>query len=288
MTRRALPASGSLYLVATTRASLPQSDFLARVEAALAGGADVVQLRATSLGALDTLRLAEKVGALAAAAGVPFIVNDRPDVALAAGADGVHLGQADLPPESARRVLPGAIVGRSTHSLEQFARAEAERADYAGVGPVWETPTKPGRAAVGLEYVRDVAARRSALPWFAIGGITLDNIESVLDAGATRVAVVRAVLDARDPAEAAAGFRAALGARSGALGPARAGTIRLNGEKYPHRDGLTLRALLEELGVDARKVVVMHGDEIHRAGRVPDAPVAPGDTIEIVTMMQGG
>ena len=284
MTRREPPAPGALYLVATTRESLPEPEFLARVEAALAGGVELLQLRAKNLDALGMLRLAERVAPLAAAARVPLIVNDRPDVALAAGAAGVHLGQEDLPPECARRILPDAIIGRSTHSLGDFARAEEEGVDHAGVGPVWATPTKPGRSPVGLEYVRAVAARRPALPWFAIGGISLDNVASVLDAGATRVAVVRAVLDARDPAEEAAAFRRAIDERA----PARAGVIRLNGAPHPHRAGLTLRALLDEVGVDTRAVVVMHGDEIHRAGRVPDAPVAEGDTIEIVTMMQGG
>lgn len=284
MTRREPPALGALYLVATARETRSTPDFLARIEAALAGGVDLLQLRAKTLDALDLLRLAERVAPLAAAAGVPFVVNDRADIALAAGADGVHLGQSDLPPELARRIVPEAIVGRSTHSLEDFARAESEGVDYAGAGPVWATPTKPGRAPVGLEYVRAVFARRSALPWFAIGGITLENVASVLDAGATRVAVVRAVLDASDPAEAATAFRRALDARA----PARSGVIRLNGDPYPHRAGLTLRALLAELGVDGRKIAVMHGDDIHRAGAVPDTPVAPGDTIEIVTMMQGG
>ena len=206
---------GRLYLVATPRARMAESEFLARVEAALEGGVDVLQLRCKTEDALPALRLAERVGALARTAGVPFIVNDRADIALAAAADGVHLGQQDLPVEFARRILgDAAIIGRSSHEAAQADQAVAEGAAYFAVGPVWATPTKPGRAAAGLQYVRDVAARAPSIPWFAIGGITLDNVGEVLHAGATRIAMVRAVLDAPDPAEAARGFVEALAARS--------------------------------------------------------------------------
>ena len=201
---------GRLYLVATPRAGQPEGELLARVRAALDGGVDVLQLRCKDAEALPYLRLAERVGALARGAGVPFFVNDRPDVALAAGADGVHLGQRDLPVEWARRVFPDALIGRSSHAPADAERALAERADYFAVGPVWPTPTKPGRPAAGLSYVRDVAARAPAVPWFAIGGITVENVHEVLDAGATRIAVVRAVLDAPDPAEAARALHSAL------------------------------------------------------------------------------
>lgn len=202
---------GRLYLVATPRAHHRTGEFLARVGAALDGGVDVLQLRCKDLEALPWLRLAEQLRALAIRAGVPFIVNDRPDIARAAGADGVHLGQEDLPVEWARRILPGAMIGRSSHAPADIGRAIAEQATYFAVGPVWETPTKPGRTAAGLSYVRDVAARHVAIPWFAIGGITLDNVSQVLEAGATRIALVRAVLDAPDPAEAARDFVTALG-----------------------------------------------------------------------------
>ncbi len=197
---------GSLYLVATPRASLAEREFLARVRAALEGGVDLLQLRCKEMDALPSLRLANKVAALARDAGIPFIINDRPDIALAAGADGVHLGQEDLPLEWARRILPGSIVGRSSHAPSQAEQAVAEGASYFAVGPVWPTPTKPGRTAVGLSYVRDVASRTMPIPWFAIGGITLDNVGEVLEAGGTRIALVRAVLDAPDPAVAAHGF----------------------------------------------------------------------------------
>jgi thiamine-phosphate pyrophosphorylase len=201
---------GRLYLVATPRPHQSEAEFLARISAALSGGVDVLQLRCKDWEALPYLRLAERVRALAAAARLPFLVNDRPDVALAAGAHGVHLGQQDLPVDWARRILPDGLIGRSSHQPADAERAIAERAAYFAVGPVWETPTKPGRKAAGLSYVRDVAARAIDIPWFAIGGITLENVQQVIDAGATRVALVRAVLDAPDPAEAARGFVEAL------------------------------------------------------------------------------
>lgn len=212
--------AGRLYLVATPRAGLADDEFVARVEAALAGGVDVLQLRGKETEALPYLRLAERVGALARAAGVLFFVNDRPDVARAAGADGVHLGQSDLPVEWARRVFPGALVGRSSHAVTHAERAVDEGAAYFAVGPVWATPTKPGRPAAGLSYVRQVAARALPLPWFAIGGITPANVDEVLAAGATRVAVVRAILDAADPAAAAYQFGLALRGADAAEAPA--------------------------------------------------------------------
>ena len=202
---------GRLYLVATPRSHMGEEEFLARVGAALDGGVDVLQLRCKELDALPYLRLAERVRDVAQSAGVPFIVNDRPDVALAVGAAGVHLGQHDLPPAWARRVLPpGTMIGRSSHEPADVERAIVEDASYFAVGPVWETPTKPGRKATSLSYVREVVSRGVTLPWYAIGGITLGNVEQVLEAGATRIAVVRAILDAADPASAAHGFVDAL------------------------------------------------------------------------------
>lgn len=173
-------------------------------------GVDVIQLREKEMEAGDVLRLAEPIAQACAEAAVPFIVNDRPDLALALDASGVHLGQNDLPVPAARRIVgPGAIVGLSTHSTEDIA-AVPDEADYIAVGPLFETPTKPGRPAVGLELVRHAAGSVS-LPWFAIGGINLSNIESVLDAGARRVVVVRALTHASDPVAEAARLSDALG-----------------------------------------------------------------------------
>ena len=188
-----------LYLVCDAR----PLDFL---RAALAGGVDVVQLRDKSLDDDGVKRAAVPFRAAADEAGVPFILNDRPDLAEAVGADGVHLGQDDPPPPPRR---PGRLVGRSTHRPEQ-ALAAGE-ADYISVGPVWATPTKPGRPAAGLEYV-EWAAEHVERPWFAIGGIDRHNVGRVLERGARRVVVVRAITEAADPEAAARELRAELDA----------------------------------------------------------------------------
>ncbi len=185
------------------------------LDAALDGGADIVQLReksprcAEELASLADLfrRAAKKHGAL-------FILNDRPDLVAECGADGVHVGQEDATVAEARAAAgEDVIVGLSTHASAQLDAAEgmagAERPDYVSVGPVWETPTKPGRPAAGLDYVR-YAADRASLPWFAIGGIDGSNIDEVTGAGAARIVVVRAIRDAADPEQAARALRAAL------------------------------------------------------------------------------
>jgi thiamine-phosphate pyrophosphorylase len=200
-------AKARLYVV--TVAAHGPAQLLDVVRAACTGGADLVQLRRKGDDGLETLRLAERCRAVTAGAGVLFVVNDRLDVAMAADADGVHLGQSDLPVAAARRLWPGRIVGRSTHTVEQALQAEREGADYIGVGPVHATPTKPGRPAVGLEHVR-AAAAQVHIPWFAIGGIDAANAAAVIAAGARRLAVVRAVCDARDVETAARELLAAV------------------------------------------------------------------------------
>jgi len=149
---------------------------------------------------------------------VPFWINDRVDLALASGADGVHLGQSDLPVQWARQIAPGLQIGRSTHAPEQALAALAEKPTYIAAGPVYATPTKPGRAGVGLDYIR-WAAENVRDAWFAIGGIDGSNIEDVLDAGARRVVVVRAILDAPDPARAASKLKAYLDEHGGRSDP---------------------------------------------------------------------
>jgi thiamine-phosphate pyrophosphorylase len=193
-------AERRLYLVTPHRPDL--GDFL---EAAVRGGVDVVQLREKGQPdgrLLDALGEAREV---TRRLGVPLVVNDRPDLAVLAGADAVHVGQDDLPLAAAARF--GLPVGVSTHRPAELAAA-AEAA-YAGVGPVFATPTKEGRPATGLEYVRHAAAH-AASPWFAIGGIDRTTVEEVVAAGATRIAVVRAIVDAADPEAAARELRAAL------------------------------------------------------------------------------
>ena len=200
-------AAARLYVV--TAADQAPSRVAEVVRAACAGGAAVVQLRRKGDAGLETLRLAERCRAITAEAGVLLVVNDRLDVAMACDADGVHLGQDDLPPAAARRHWPGHLVGRSTHALAQALQAEADGADYAGVGPVFATPTKPGRPAVGLSLVAE-AGNHLHIPWFAIGGIDEGNLPRVLGAGARRVAVVRAVCAAADVERATRRLREAV------------------------------------------------------------------------------
>jgi thiamine-phosphate pyrophosphorylase len=195
-----------LYLVCDARpGGRALGDVLA---AALAGGVDVVQLRDKAAGDAELLAAAAEARRCCDAAGALLILNDRPDLVAAAGADGCHVGQDDLPVAEARALAgPDAIIGLSTHSPAQIEAAAG--ADYIGVGPVHATPTKPGRPAVGLDLVRHAAAH-AAVPFFAIGGIAPENVAAVVGAGATRIAVVRAIADAPDPRAAAAGLRAAL------------------------------------------------------------------------------
>lgn len=185
---------------------------LAAAGAVIRGGAGLIQYREKQLP--DGARLAElrALAALCHQHRVPLIVNDRPDLVLLAGADGVHLGQDDLPIAAVRELLGPRLIGRSTHSLAQALAAQREGADYLGVGPVFATQTKADVCApVGLELVREVAAcRELTVPWFAIGGIKLHNVQEVLAAGAARVAVVSDLMAAPDPQAQAAAFSAVL------------------------------------------------------------------------------
>jgi len=188
-----------LYLITGARPDLHEL-----VEAAVRGGVDIGQIREKGLPDGELLGVLQELRALTRRLEVPFVVNDRPDLAVLVEADFVHVGQDDLPVEDARRF--GVPVGQSTHAA---AELDATAADYAGVGPVYETPTKAGRPAAGLDYVR-YAAGHARLPWFAIGGIDVSNVADVVAAGADRIAVVRAITDAPDPERAAASLRAAL------------------------------------------------------------------------------
>jgi thiamine-phosphate pyrophosphorylase len=175
---------------------------------ALAGGADVIQIREKSRDDRERLSRIREARILTAQAGARLIVNDRPDLALLSGADGLHLGQEDLAPRDARRVVgANMIIGLSTHNPEQLDKAILDGAGYLGVGPVFASDTKQFDEFVGLGYVRR-AAETSSLPWFAIGGIDLSNIDEVLEAGATRIAVSAAVVKAESPRKAAAALRA--------------------------------------------------------------------------------
>jgi thiamine-phosphate pyrophosphorylase len=189
-----------LYLVTPCH-----SDLAGFLEAAVRGGVDLVQLREKSLPDGRLLDVLAEAREITRRLDVPLVVNDRPDLAVLVGADAVHVGQDDLPVDVAARL--GLPVGVSTHGPEDLAAAG--EAVYAGVGPVYATPTKEGRTPAGLEYVRHAAAH-ATLPWFAIGGIDRTTVEAVVAAGARRIAVVRAIVDADDPEAAARELVAAL------------------------------------------------------------------------------
>ncbi|MBD1914200.1 MULTISPECIES: thiamine phosphate synthase [unclassified Leptolyngbya] len=194
-----------LYLVTS-----PVENIFATVEAALRGGLTLVQYRDKERDDESRYHVASKLCQICHQYNALFIVNDRVDLALAVDADGVHLGQQDMPVAFARRLLgPERILGRSTTNPDEMHRALDEGADYIGVGPVYETPTKAGKAAAGLDYIR-YAAENSPVPWFAIGGINTENVTAVIGAGAQRVSVVRAIMEAPDPTLATQFFIAQL------------------------------------------------------------------------------
>lgn len=205
--RRERLGRARLYFVTDVRPGLEEL-----LAAALAGGVDMVQLRDKSASDDELLRAAAVFRRLCDEHGALFWLNDRPDLVRACDADGVHVGQGDMPAaEARRRAGDDVLVGLSTHSPAQLDEALASgEADQLSVGPVWETPTKEGRPAAGLDYVRYAASVAGERPWFAIGGIDLDNVREVIAAGASRVVVVRAIRDADDPHAAAAALREAL------------------------------------------------------------------------------
>jgi thiamine-phosphate pyrophosphorylase len=218
-------AAARLYLC--TDARRERGDLAEFADAALAGGVDVIQLRdkgsagEARFGPLEARHELDALEVLADAArrhGALCAANDRADVARAAGVQVLHLGQDDLPLPVARDIVgPGPLIGRSTHDAEQVSAAMSEAGpggiDYFCVGPCWPTPTKPGRTAPGLDLVRTAAATNSPIPWFAIGGIDAGRLAEVLDAGARRVVVVRAITAADDPVAAARELRSAITSR---------------------------------------------------------------------------
>lgn len=210
--RRTRLAAARLYLVCDAKPDGSELPDLLR--AAVAGGVDIVQLREKLLPDDELLAVAHASSALTRQLGTLLIVNDRPWVAEKAGADGVHIGQDDMPVAQVREVVgPEMLVGLSTHSPEQIDAVDANLVDYIGVGPIHETPTKPGRPAVGLELIR-YAAANATVPFFAIGGLDAGNLTEALDAGASRVCVLRAIAAAEDPERAARELRSALDARA--------------------------------------------------------------------------
>jgi thiamine-phosphate pyrophosphorylase len=195
----------SLYLCTPDRPDLERF-----VEACISGGVDVVQLRDKQLDARPLLARARLALRVCRGLGVPFVLNDRPDLALEVGADGVHVGQDDAPPSLCRRLLgPDAIVGFSTHAPAELDASSSEAVDYVSVGPVSATPTKLGRPGTGLEYV-EYAARTATVPWFVTGGAAPDTVGAMAAAGARRFVVVRWLTESPDPEGAARSLRRAI------------------------------------------------------------------------------
>jgi thiamine-phosphate pyrophosphorylase len=211
--RRERLRTARLYFVCD--ACPPGGDLEALLRAALSGGVDIVQLREKELGRAEIERSAATFRRVCDTYSALFIVNDDPELARACDADGVHVGQDDGSVEAARELLgPDAIIGLSTHSEQQIEAADDAAVDHISVGPVWETPTKPGRPAVGLGLISH-AARRATHPFFAIGGIDAGNAEQVVQAGARRLCVVRAIRDAAEPTAVAAELRRTVGVAPG-------------------------------------------------------------------------
>jgi len=214
--RRERLRTARLYFVCDAR---PARDLEALLRAALTGGADIVQLREKELGRAEIERAAGTFRRVADTYSALFVINDDPELAHSCRADGVHVGQDDVSAEEARELLgPHAIVGLSTHAEEQIAASADRPVDYISVGPIWETPTKEGRPAVGLELIAH-AAERAPHPFFAIGGIDPGNAEQVVAAGAERLCAVRAIRDAADPEAAAVALRQAFATQERGVAP---------------------------------------------------------------------
>jgi thiamine-phosphate pyrophosphorylase len=212
---RATLSDRHLYLCTPDR-----PDLAAFVAACIQGGVDVVQLREKHLEARPLLARAAVVAEVCRRHGVPFVLNDRPDLARAAGADGVHVGQDDVPAQVAREIVgPEAIVGLSTHGPADLAGAADEDVDYISAGPVEPTPTKPGRPGTGLGYVT-LASARSSVPVFVTGGVTPERIPALAEAGIRHFVVVRYLTEAADPRAAARALRRAIDRASSTAPPA--------------------------------------------------------------------
>jgi thiamine-phosphate pyrophosphorylase len=211
--RRARLADARLYLVCG--AAPARRELTALLRSAIAGGVDIFQLREKRLPDDELTVVATAARSVCERLGTLLIVNDRPAVAAEAGADGVHVGQEDMPAADVRKLLgEDMLIGVSTHSPGEIDAIDASVVDYIGVGPIHETPTKPGRPAVGLELIR-YAAAHAPVPFFAIGGLEASNLADALAAGATRVCVLRAIAGADDPQLAAGELRDRLGGHSG-------------------------------------------------------------------------
>ncbi|WP_338080641.1 thiamine phosphate synthase [Cohnella luojiensis] len=267
-------------------------DMLEVMEAALRGGADIVQLRDKKISKRELLEKARSLRDLTSRYGVPLIINDHPDVALAVNADGVHLGQDDLPLSVARSVLgPHRLIGISTHTIEQARVAERAGADYIGVGPVYPTGTKPGRQAVTTSYVSQAAAEIQ-IPFVAIGGITTDNAEEVLKAGARRLCAVSAIVGSNDPEGVCRNLLEQItGWKSGSSAeiPAeeREMVVTVNG-RQERTKATTMLELAEHYKLADKHIVAeLDGDIVPRQSW-RETPLRIGASVEFVHFVGGG
>ncbi|MFD1953699.1 thiamine phosphate synthase [Paenibacillus thailandensis] len=256
------------------------------IEQALQGGADIVQLRDKTADKDELLRKARSLKELTRHFGVPLIVNDYPDIAKLADADGVHLGQEDGGFAEARELLgPDKIVGVSTHSIGQALAAQEAGADYIGVGPVYPTGTKPGRQAVTTAYVREAAAG-VRIPFFAIGGITPANAAEVLAAGAARLCAVSAIVGSDNPRRVCEAFKAQLTA-AGEHGGAAVRRIQLNGAERTVA-AATVEELVLQLGQQGKRLLVELDGAIVDRSVWPEAPIREGASVELIHFVGGG
>lgn len=270
-----------LYVI-TAESNHPGKSLVDVMEQTLIGGADILQLRNKTGSREEVLGQAKALRELTRKYNVPFIINDYPDIVLEVDADGVHLGQEDMPIAEARRLLgPEKIIGISTHSLQQALAAERDGADYIGAGPVFPTDTKPGRAAVTTSYVAE-AARHVTIPFVAIGGITLENVDVVLASGARRICSVSAIVGSSDPAATCRSFLERIeGASAGTL------LVKVNGREQL-TSARTIEEFVKQLEQHNKKLVVERNGELVQRALWAETELQSGDAIELVHFVGGG
>ncbi|WP_054023694.1 thiamine phosphate synthase [Bacillus sp. FJAT-28004] len=274
-----------LYAI-TAKSNHPGKSVVEVMEQALIGGAQIVQLRNKTGTREEVLEEAKALRILTRRYNVPFIINDYPDIVLETDADGVHLGQDDMPIAKARELLgPDRIIGISTHNLLQALAAEQEGADYIGVGPVYPTETKPGRTAVTTSYVAE-AAHHVTIPFVAIGGITLGNVDAVLAAGASRICAVSAIVGNDDPASVCRAFLKKIETRhSENVLPVK--TVKINGREE-QISARTVEELVIQLGQQNKKLVIELDGMIVQRALWAETELLSGSSIELVHFVGGG
>jgi thiamine-phosphate pyrophosphorylase len=278
--RRVQLRHARLYLV--TDDDTPGSELPGLITGAVGGGVDVVQLRRKQSSPDELRELAFRCLESAHDGGALFLLDDHVDLAREVGADGVHIGQADLSPATARsRLGAELLLGLSTHSKQDVLRAASQPVDYISAGPVHPTPTKPGRPAVGFEHI-SVAAARSSVPVVAIGGLGVESAGTAMGAGADVVAVVRAICLADDPGVAASELRAAIEAAPTWI------SLRVNGQQRKAPPGISIEAYLQLLELPLDGVAVERNGEILRTPELAAAQLQSGDELEVVHLVGGG